>query len=63
MGGTEKVMMESKKMFTPIDINIFIPKRENKITSTASLMDVIEEDFGSLERYQYYVSNHPLPLL
>lgn len=49
-------------MFTNIDINLFIPKEKNKMMShNMTLMEVIEEDFGSLERFQYYVSHakHP----
>lgn len=49
-------------MFTNIDINLFIPKEKNKMVShNMTLNEVIEEDFGSLERFQYYVSDtkHP----
>ena len=49
-------MMNTKKMFTKIVVNMFIPIDINKLSKNTTLIDLIDDEPEALTRYQYPVS-------
>lgn len=54
MGGTV-----TKQMFQTIEINIWVPKDPNVLTSEFKILDAIDDHPDELRKFQYHVSQQP----